>query len=274
MTAAAQPRPAGSTLRGVLAAVGAPTVAAARWVAFVSGLGAAVLAAALRPRSWRRPVRTAFHRALHEAAVLPLGAVMVAAVLIGVGMVFQALYWLGSVGQESLAGTVLTTVLGREVAPVVVGPLVIGRFGVRTLIVLGEHARGGRIAALDAQGIDPVLYLALPRVLASALATLCLTILFTTAALAAGWAFALLLSPTAFGLFEFLADVLRAMGASNFVLLPLRALSIGLVVALVAVAIVLGAPALAAEPARLAPAGFGMMVLATLAVSGIISMVL
>jgi len=64
------------------------------------------------------------------------------------------------------------------------------------------------------------------------------------------------------------------MGASNFVLLPLKALSIGLVVALVAVAIVLGAPALAAEPARLAPAGFGMMVLATLAVSGIISMVL
>ena len=274
MTVDAAPGRARARPLGVLAAIGEPTIAAARWLAFVAGLGAAVATAAVRPRTWRRPVRAAFRRAIHEAGVLPLPSVMVAAVLIGIGMVFQALYWLGSVGQGSLVGTVLTTVLVREVAPVVVGLLVLGRFGTATLIVLGGHARTGRLEALDAQGIDPLLFLALPRVLASALATFCLTILFTAAALLAGWAVALVLSPTDVGLFEFLGNVLRAMGASNFVLLPLKALLIGLVVALVASAIALGTPPLAAEPARLAPAGFGLMVLATLVVSGTVSMVL
>jgi phospholipid/cholesterol/gamma-HCH transport system permease protein len=274
MTAAAAPGRAPARILGILAAIGEPVVVAARWLAFVAGLGAAVAVATIRPRTWRRPVRAAFRRAIHEAGVLPLPDVTVAAALIGIGMVFQALYWLGSVGQESLVGSVLTTVLVREVAPVVVGLLVLGRFGIATIIVLGGHARSGRIEALDAQGIDPFLYLALPRVLASALACLCLTILFTAAALFAGWAFALVLSPNDVGLFEFLGNVLRAMGASNFVLLPLKALLIGLVIALVAAAIVLGAPALAAEPARLAAAGFGLMVLATLVVSGVVSMVL
>lgn len=271
--AAAGPRARPRTLR-LFAAVGAPVVSAARWLAFVAGLGAAVAAAAVRPRSWRRPVRAAFRRSLYEAGVMALPSVMVAAALIGIGMVFQALFWLGSVGQEALVGTVLTTVLVREVAPVVVGLLVLGRFGTVILISLGGHARSGRIAALDAQGIDPLLYLVMPRVAASALACLCLTILFTAAALFAGWAFALVLSPADVGLLEFLGNVLRAMGASNFVLLPLKALLIGLVVALVAAATVVGAPALAADPARLTPLGFAMMVLATLVVSGIVSMVL
>jgi len=274
MSPAAAPGRARARTFGMLAAIGETTLSAARWLAFVAGLGAAVAGAAVRPRTWRRPVRAAFRRAIHEAGVLPLPSVMVAAVLIGIGMVFQALYWLGSVGQESLVGTVLTTVLVREVAPVVVGLLVLGRFGTATLIVLGGHARTGRLEALDAQGIDPLLYLALPRVLAAALATVCLTILFTAAALFAGWAVALVLSPTDVGLLEFLGNVLRAMGASNFVLLPLKALLVGLVVALVATAIALGSPAAAAEPARLAPAGFGLMVLATLVVSGMVSMVL
>jgi phospholipid/cholesterol/gamma-HCH transport system permease protein len=274
MTADAVPAQARPRIRRALAKVGAPVVSSARWLAFVAGLGAAVASAAARPRSWRRPVRASFRRCLFEAGVLALPSVTVAAALIGIGMVFQALFWLGSVGQEALVGTVLTTVLVREVAPAVVGLLVLGRFGIAMLIVLGGHARSGRIAALDAQGIDPLLYLVLPRVAAATLACLCLTILFTAAALVSGWAVALALSPAEVGLLEFLGNVLRAMGPSNFVLLPLKAVLIGLVVSLVAAAIVVGAPALAAEPARLAPLGFAMMLLATLVVSGLVSVVL
>lgn len=271
MSAAA---PARARLLALFAAVGEPVVIAARWLAFTAGFGAAVVAAAARPRSWRRPVRRAFVRATYDAGVTALPAMVVAALLIGIGMVFQALYWLGSVGQDALVGTVLTTVLVREVSPVVVGLLVLGRFGIATLVTLGGHAREGRIEALDAQGIDPFLYLALPRVLASALACLSLTILFVAFALVAGWALAVLLSPGDLGLFEFLGNVLRAMGASNFVLLPLKGVLIGFVVATVAAALVFGAPALSADPARLAPRGFALMVLATLIVSGVVSMVL
>lgn len=261
-------------IRDTLAAVGEPTVAAARWLAFTAGLGAAVTVHAVRRGAWRRPVRDAFRLALYDAGVRALPAVLVAAVLVGLGMVFQALYWLGTFGQETLIGTLLTTVLVREVAPVVVGLLLLGRSGTATLIALGALSRGGQIAALDAMGIEPLTLLVMPRVLASAIAGVTLTILFVAAALLAGWGAALAISPAELGLFDFLENVLRAMGPSNFVLLPLKGLMIGLVVSLVACAIVLGAPELARRPTRLVPQGFALMVLATLAVSGIISMVL
>jgi phospholipid/cholesterol/gamma-HCH transport system permease protein len=258
----------------LLAAVGAPTVSAARWLGFVAGLGAAVAVAAAQAHNWRRPVRMAFMLMLYEAGVRALPAVMVAAVLVGIGMVFQALFWLGSVGQESLVGPLLTTVLVREVAPVVVGLQLVGRSGTATLVILGAHQREGRIAALDAQGIDPLLLLVMPRVAASAVAGLCLSILFVAVALLAGWSVSWTLSPVAVGLFDLLTDVLRAMGPSNFVLLPLKGVLIGLVVSLVACAIVFGAPGLTEQPQRLVPQGFALMVLATLIVSGLVSMVL
>jgi phospholipid/cholesterol/gamma-HCH transport system permease protein len=258
----------------LFAAVGAPTVAAARWLAFIAGLGAAVAAAAVRAPSWRRPVRMAFMIMLYEGGVRALPAVLVAAILVGLGMVFQALFWLGSVGQESLVGPLLTTVLVREVAPVVVGLLLVGRSGTATLVILGTHQREGRIAALDAQGIDPLLLLVLPRVAALAVAGLCLSILFVAAALLAGWSVSWALSPVGVSLFDLLGDVLRAMGPSNFVLLPLKGVLIGVVVALVACGIVFGAPGLAEQPQRLVPQGFALMVLATLVVSGLVSMVL
>jgi phospholipid/cholesterol/gamma-HCH transport system permease protein len=269
--AAERARPA--TLR-LLAAVGAPTVAAARWVAFVAGFGAAVAVAAVRARNWRRPVRIAFMLMLYEGGVRALPAVMVAAVLVGIGMVFQALFWLGTVGQESLVGPLLTTVLVREVAPVVVGLLLLGRSGTAALVVLGAHLREGRFAAFDAQGIDPLLMFVLPRVAASAVAGLCLSIIFVAVALLAGWAVSLVLSPVGVGLLDLLSNVLRAMGPSNFILLPLKGVLIGLVVSLVACAVVFGAPALAEQPHRLVAQGFALMVLATLVVSGLVSMVL
>jgi phospholipid/cholesterol/gamma-HCH transport system permease protein len=260
--------------RDRLASIGAPVVAAARWLAYVAALGAAVTVHALRRGAWRRPVRDAFRLALYDAGVRALPSVLIAAVLVGIGMVFQALYWLGTFGQETLVGTLLTTVLVREVAPVVVGLLVLGRSGTATLISLGTLSRGGQIAALDAQGMDPLTLLVMPRVLASAVAGVTLTILFVAAALLAGWGAALAISPAELSLFDFLENVLRAMGPSNFILLPLKGLMIGLVVSLVACAIVFGAPRLADQPTQLVPQGFALMVLAALAVSGIISMVL
>ncbi len=264
----------GRTVRRVLAAIGEPAVSALRWVAFAAGLGAAVATAAARRRSWRYPVRMAFMRALHEGGARALPAVLFAAVLVGIGMVFQALFWLGSVGQDSLVGALLTTVLVREVAPIVVGLLLVGRSGTATLVVLGAHVREGRMAALDSQGVDPLLIFVLPRVVASAVAGVCLCVIFVAAALVAGWLTSLLLNPVPVGLLDLLSDVLRAMGPTNFVLLPLKGFLIGLVVSVVACAIVFGAPGLAQAPQRLVPQGFALMLLATLVVSGVVSMVL
>ena len=48
------------------------------------------------------------------------------------------------------------------------------------------HLVAGRLRALDAQGLDPLLLLVLPRVLALSLSTFCLTMLFVTQACRVG----------------------------------------------------------------------------------------
>ena len=50
--------------------------------------------------------------------------------LIGLVMVSQALYWLGEAGQEELIGRVVVTVLVQEVAPFLVGFILLGRSAV------------------------------------------------------------------------------------------------------------------------------------------------
>ncbi|MDW8445260.1 MAG: ABC transporter permease [Acetobacteraceae bacterium] len=261
-------------MRRLLAAVGEACIALVRWPCFVAGMGFAVARAATDPLSWRRPVRAELRRALGAVAGRGLPLVLGAAALVGLGMVFQALYWLGAAGQQTLINQVIAGVLVREVAPLVVGLLLAGRSGTITLIEVGEIRGSDRFRLLEASGIDPLLLLVLPRVVAFAVATPALTVLFVATALISGWAMDVLVSARPLDLPSFLDDILRTMAANDFILLPLKGLLIGSAVALVCCAVPLGAPSLAAVPARLVPRGFAYALLANLIVSGVVSIVL
>ena len=73
---------------------------------------------------------------------------------------------------------------------------------------------------------------------------------------------------------SFLDDVVRAMSANDFILLPVKAPLVGAVVALVCCTVLLGAPDLSCIPARLVPRGFAYTLLAVLIVSDSLSLVL
>ena len=260
--------------RRMLASLGAAVLGMLRWPCLVAALSFAVGRAAFAPATWRRPVRQEFVRMMRIAGTRAVPVTIGAAVLVGIAMVFQALYWLGAAGQEQLVGTVLTGVLVREVAPVVVGLMLAGRAGTLTLVELGTVRGTGRYGVLESAGIDPFLLLVVPRVLAFALAGLSLTILFVAGALVSGWMLSFATGSRGVGLLGFLDDVLRAMGPSDFAVLPLKGLLIGGVVGAICCAAALGAPWLAAMPTRLIPRGFAYAILGTFIVSGLVSLVL
>ncbi|TQF81660.1 ABC transporter permease [Elioraea sp. Yellowstone] len=274
MTATTRGSAALALPRRVLAMVGDAAIALLRWPCFVAALGAAVAAAAAAPATWRRPVRSEFQRMMRIAGTRAVWATLGASALVGVAMVYQALYWLGAAGQDRLVGTVITGVLVRELAPVVVGLMLAGRAGTLTLIELGTVRGSARFAALEASGIDPLLLLVVPRVLAFALASVSLTVIFVAGALVTGWAASFAAASSNVGLLAFLDDVLRAMAAGDFVLLPLKGVLIGAVVGLICCAVALGAPELARTPTRLIPRGFAYAILGTFLVSGVVSLVL
>jgi phospholipid/cholesterol/gamma-HCH transport system permease protein len=218
--------------RSILAAIGRVSVARASFVLTICALGFGVLREVPLRSSWRRPVRAEFARALRQTVGGGLATTLVAAALIGIAMVYQALFWLGAAGQEQLIGSILVTVLVREVAPVLVGLIVLGRSGMATAVQLSGLQLGGQVHMLTAQGLDPFLLLVLPRATALAIGAYTLGVVFTLAAMTIGFIVAALAGGSAMSIGEFLSTILGAMEARDFVIFPAKMLLIGLLVAL------------------------------------------
>jgi phospholipid/cholesterol/gamma-HCH transport system permease protein len=252
--------------------IGAPVRRGAEVALSVAALGAGTLAEAVRPGTWRRSVRAEFRRSLRQALAGGLGTTLATAALAGLGMVYQALYWLGTVGQQGLAGAVLVTVLVREVTPVMVGLVLLGRSGTVTVVEFGEIQATGQIRLMEGQGLDPFQVLVLPRVLAYALAAFVLGILFLAAALASGYLTAVLLgaAPPDPGGTGFVANVIGATARRDFTLLPAKLALIGVLVALTSAVTGLSST-LHEKPAHLLPRAFVRGVLAVLATSAALS---
>lgn len=124
-------------VRRTLAVIGRAARRHAEFVLFLASLAVGVVRDGVRPVAWRRTVRSEFRRALRQAVGGGLSTTLVTAALIGLIMVSQALYWLGEAGQQELIGPVLVTVLVREITPLLVGIIVLGRSGVVILSEIG-----------------------------------------------------------------------------------------------------------------------------------------
>jgi phospholipid/cholesterol/gamma-HCH transport system permease protein len=189
--------------------------------------------------------------------------------------VYQLLYWLQLVDEVELVGDFVALVLVREVAPVLVGLLVIGRSGAFTIAELNQMRRSGQIHILDVQGIDPFLYLVVPRVVATSIGVFVLTLAFLVVALAAGLTVANGLGDLRISILDFLAEILTAMGPRDYLRLVLKSVSIGFTIGVLSTMTGLSAsdPGRGGDPGLLAR-GFVRAALAILVVSGILSVLL
>jgi phospholipid/cholesterol/gamma-HCH transport system permease protein len=243
-----------------------------RWLATAAGIAGGVVLQGLRPLSWRRPARAEFLRFMDLAGVQNLPAGAVAGLLVGISLVAQALYWLNRLGEEQLVSTVIAVILIREIAPLVVGLLAIGRGGLLILDELGEMQRNSQCRALDAQGVDPFLALIMPRVLALAISVFCLTIIFIVVAFATGYAMAALLDVARRSPVEFVSETFRMIGAAGLVMIPVKTLGIGLSIGVVCCLTAMERRRAAMPERGQLPTGFMRSVLAVLLVSGLVSM--
>jgi phospholipid/cholesterol/gamma-HCH transport system permease protein len=218
----------------LLAAIGRGTRNRVAFALRVLALSFGVLCELPQPLSWRRTVRAEFARILRQAVGGGLVTTIVAAGSIGVAMIYQALFWLGEAGQERLIGSILVTVLVREVAPVLVGMILLGRSGTAAAAEIGMLHAGRQVERLMAQGIDPFLMLVLPRATGLALASYTLGIVFVITALAVGFGAGTLGGGVLMSSWEFSSTVLEAMRPADFIVFPSKMLLIGMFVALTA----------------------------------------
>jgi phospholipid/cholesterol/gamma-HCH transport system permease protein len=175
-------------------------------------------------------------------------------------------------GEITKVGRVLVLVLVRDLAPILVGLVVLGRSGTVALVELGAMQQHGQVRRLDALGIDPLIHLVMPRVLAITLATFALTILFIATALTVGYVAGFAFGAIKITLAAFLDNVVRAMEPRDFLVLPVKALAIGFVIGFTCCFVALNPGRTATDTATLLARGFVRAVLAILLVAGALAL--
>lgn len=173
-------------------------------------------------------VRTQVHRA--GLRLLPMIGFLGFA--LGLVIIGQTVSLLTRVGAQNYTGTVMVTVVVRELGPMITALLVLARIGTATVIELGTSRALGEVEALEALGIDPVHYLVVPRVVGMALSIFSLTAYLIIVALLSGYLFAFLqdipLRPS-----EYFNQLAGSLMWQDFILLALKTILFGSIIAVV-----------------------------------------
>src|SRR5687767_10468572 len=190
---------------------------------FAAILGTTLLVAA-QPRQWKRTVRKVFAEQLLQFGVKSVRFVLILAVLVGISIVVQLDVWTGKLGQSQKLGPLLVAVVARELAPLFANFVLIVRGGSAIATELGLMKAGGEVRVLESQGIEPMSFLVMPRVLAMAVSAFCLTVIFVVVAFASGFGFGAMIGQTSPDPSEFLNSVFKAFRPFDAIALLVKCL--------------------------------------------------
>ena len=205
-----------------LAVLGKFAITQIRKLTYIAAVVSAVLFVGLRPRHWSRAVRNVLARQVLFSGVDAVNFISFIALLIGVSIVVQANLWLRKVGQTQLLGPVLVTVIIRELGPLLANFVVIGRSGNAIAAELANMKVNGEVDLLDAMGLDPFVYLVIPRVLGFAVSVFCLTVLFFAVSLTSGYIISIFIGAHPLPPVEFIDNLGASLRPSDAVLVLIK----------------------------------------------------
>lgn len=215
-----------------LASIGRLTRHQVRFTLLLIGAGGGTLRESLRPNSWRRPVIYEFRATLRQVVGGGFLSIVVTATLTGLMVVSQAAYWLGYAGMAQMTGSILVSVLVREISPILVGIILMGRSGMLCLTEIGMLVLGGEVRGLQARGIDPFLALVMPRTFAFTVGGFTLGMIFSVVSLLMGFMVAHASGAITSSVWTFFFNVLGAMTTWDYLIIPLKFVLVGFFVGL------------------------------------------
>ncbi len=180
----------------VFATVGNAVVQRLRDLQYLLAVLVAVVLLAIQPRHWTRTVRNVLARQILFTGVEAITLVIAIAFVAGISIVMQAQLWLAKVGQTALLGPLLVVVVVREFAPVLANLVVIIRSASAVAAEMANMKLSGEVRLLDAQGLDPLVYLVMPRVVGMAICVFGLAVIFVVVSLLSGYLFGLFIGNT------------------------------------------------------------------------------
>lgn len=193
--------------------------------------GYAALSASLTvPRSLRREVRLQTREQLWRAGLRQLPIIALLGGALGLLIVGQAVALLRQVGAQQYMGTVMVTVVMRELGPLLTAFVLAARAGTATVVELGALRLAGKHP--EQVGVRAMRELVVPRFRALSVSTMCLTVYLIFVALACGYLIAFLQGvPLRFG--AYCAQLADAMHWMDFVLVAVKSALFGATVAVI-----------------------------------------
>jgi len=207
-----------------------------RFLITVQGLGAFALITLgvmlTKMGTARQVVWPEVRREIGRSGVRLLPMFLFIAAVLGLVVIGQTVSWLTRVGAIEYLGSIMVLVVVRELGPMIAALLLLARVGAANVIELGTARAMGEVEALEALCIDPVHYVVVPRVIGMAVGVFALTVYMIAGALISGylWAFIQDVPLTPGDYFRQLAGALSVV---DFVLLALKTLAFGFVIAVI-----------------------------------------
>lgn len=215
-------------------ATGRATIAAAGYVLSIATMIGYAVRDLVRARGRMPSVgREVIKRQILFTGVEAIPFTALIACLTGAVVALQASLLSGAAGRD-LLGTLLVTVLVRELGPLIVAFIVIGRSGAAIAAELAGMRVHRELDSLEAMGVDPFAYLVVPRLAGVVAALLGLSIAFVAMSLGAGWAILQLASSTPPDLYDYAALVAGPLGMADAGVLLAKTIVPGLIIAAIA----------------------------------------
>jgi phospholipid/cholesterol/gamma-HCH transport system permease protein len=154
------------------------------------------------------------------------------AFVLGFLVIGQAVSVAARYGAVDYIGTIMVTVIIRELGPLLAAILSLARVGAGYVIELGTARALGEVEALEATGIDPMHYLVAPRVIGITLGVFSLTVYLILASVFSGYLFVFLQNvPLTPG--HYFLELIGSLSWMDFALLALKSSLFGFFIGIV-----------------------------------------
>jgi phospholipid/cholesterol/gamma-HCH transport system permease protein len=170
----------------------------------------------LRLGHGRKIVRRVIVQQIYFTAVELLLLMGVIGVMFGALMIIQSLAQLSRVGISEAIGQFLVVIIIRELGPMIAAVIVILHSGTAMATEIGYMTVLGDIRAITMRGIDPIHFVAVPRLIGITISMVCLLIYFDVVALLGGFVVSWIFTGVPF--YSFIMAVAASIWGSDIII--------------------------------------------------------
>lgn len=202
--------------------------------AYIAAVVIGVAWLAVRPRSWPRTVRQVCSRQLLFTGFDAIPLTLRIAFAVGVLVIVQVQLWTQAISDAELSGQLFLRVFFRELGPLLTNLIVIIRSVTAIATELARMKVDGDLEVLESQGIDPMNYLVMPRVLSLGTAVFGLAVIFIAFAYASAYAVGTMIGVFSVGPLVFLEAIFGQIESLDLVFFVIKTAVCGLIIGAIA----------------------------------------